>query len=125
MFIIFTSPKPGGDQRSIVLTVSVCMCVCVCVCLECQRFTVITYLYYTHHLFNINACAYTGTSVHHLACWSMHACYSGWMFGGEVGGGEHTNFFNYLFHIYFNAISNNFENKFIGGSNVPIDSNLT
>ena len=28
-----TSPKPGGDRRSIVLT--------VCVCLECQCFTII------------------------------------------------------------------------------------
>ena len=45
--------------------------------------------------------------------------------GVRWGRGEHTNFFNYLFHIYFNAISNNFENKFMGGSNVRIDSNLT
>ena len=27
MFIIFTSPKPGGDRRSIALAVSVCVCV--------------------------------------------------------------------------------------------------
>ena len=42
---------------------------------------------------------------------------------GEGGGG--AKFFNYLFHVYFNAISDNLENKFMGGSNVRIDSNLT
>ena len=36
-----------------------------------------------------------------------------------------ANFFNYLFHVYYNAISDNFENKFMCGSNVRIDSNLT
>ena len=47
-----------------------------------------------------------------------------WGEGGGGGGGG-ANFFNYLFHVYFNAISDNFENKFMGGSNVRIDSNLT
>ena len=47
----------------------------------------------------------------------------GWIFGVRGVGG--ANFFNYQFHVYFNAISDNFENKFIGGSNVRIDSNLS
>ena len=52
-----------------------------------------------------------------------YACLLFWVdIWGEVGG---ANFFNYLFHGCFNAISDNFENKFMGGSNVCIDSNLT
>ena len=46
MFIIFTSPKPGGDQRSMGIDH---VCVCVYVCLECQCFTIITYIYYIHN----------------------------------------------------------------------------
>ena len=54
MFIIFTSPKPGGGQRSTGIIpalgcVCVCLCMCVCVCLECHCFTIITYIYYIHN----------------------------------------------------------------------------
>ena len=48
IFTIFTSPKPGGDQRSMGID-HVCVRVCACVCLECQFFTITTYLYYIHN----------------------------------------------------------------------------
>ena len=46
IFIIFTSPKHGGDQRSMGIDH---VCVVECVCLKCQCFTIITYLYYIHN----------------------------------------------------------------------------
>ena len=51
--------------------------------------------------------------MHHLACRSIHTCCSLVDMGGGGGGAI---IFNYLFHVYFNAISDNFQNKFMGGA---------
>ena len=48
IFTIFTSPKPGGDQRSMGIDHVCVLCVRVCV-LECQCLTITTYLYYIHN----------------------------------------------------------------------------
>ena len=60
--------------------------------------------------------------MHHLACWSIHACCSGWIFWGEVSGGGEGVHISLI--IYFMSVLMQFltilKNKFMGGSNVNI-----